>query len=155
MKDMTNAANTMLSNKEKADLEAIGANPFSASMSTSTAKPPHLNGGFTQPAGDHPQPGQEWEYICRMLGHTDGAVKVVTHIACEANVTETWVNGCVEWVTKLLMKSGRMGKVEVFECLTLLLLRSVLSTGIALVVIGHSSLLTDMTTVCRSICYAL
>jgi hypothetical protein len=89
MKDMTNAANTMLSNKEKADLEAIGANPFSTSASTSTTQPPHPNGGFTQPAGDHPQPGQEWDYICHMSGRTDGAVKVVTHVAHEANVTET------------------------------------------------------------------
>jgi len=51
MKDMTNAANTMLSDEEKAELEAAGANPFSASASTSAAEPPHPNGGFAQPAG--------------------------------------------------------------------------------------------------------
>jgi len=51
MKDMTNAANTMLSDEEKAELEAAGASPFSASTSTSAAEPPHPNGGFAQPAG--------------------------------------------------------------------------------------------------------
>jgi len=103
----------------------------------------------------HAKGGQEWEYVCRTSGRTDGAVKVVTRVAREADVTETWVNGCVEWATKLLTKSGRTGKAEVFECLTVLLLRSVLSTGVALVVIGHSPLSTDMTTACRSTCYAL
>lgn len=52
MKDMTNVANTMLSEEEKAELDASGANNVSASASTSTsASPdPHHNGG-AQPAG--------------------------------------------------------------------------------------------------------
>jgi cullin-associated NEDD8-dissociated protein 1 len=71
--------------------------------------------------------GQEWEYVCRTSGRTDGAVKVVSRVGREADVTEKWINGCVEWATKLLTKSGRTGKADVFECLTVLLSRSVLS----------------------------
>ena len=72
--------------------------------------------------------GQEWEFVCRTTGRTDGAVKVVTRVAREADVTGQWVDGCVEWATKLLTKKGRTGKAEVFECLTVLLSRSVSST---------------------------
>jgi cullin-associated NEDD8-dissociated protein 1 len=74
----------------------------------------------------HAKGGQEWEYVCRSSGRTDGAVKVVTRVAREADATEKWINGCVEWATKLLTKSGRTGKADVFECLTVLLSRSVL-----------------------------
>ncbi|KAI0286079.1 X-domain of DnaJ-containing-domain-containing protein [Russula aff. rugulosa BPL654] len=54
MKDMTNVANTMLSEEEKADLDAPGANHISASASASTsASPdPHPNGRFAQPAAN-------------------------------------------------------------------------------------------------------
>jgi len=69
--------------------------------------------------------GQEWEYVLRTTGRTDGAVKVVTRVAREAEVTEQWVGACVEWATKLLTKNGRTGKAELFECLTVLLSRSV------------------------------
>src|SRR6266852_376789 len=49
MKDMTNVANTMLSEEEKAELDASGANNVSTSTSTSTSAPDqHSNG---QPAG--------------------------------------------------------------------------------------------------------
>jgi len=70
--------------------------------------------------------GQEWEHVCRATGRTEGAVKVVTRVAREADVTEQWVNGCVDWATKLLTKNGRTGKAEVFECLSVLLSRCVL-----------------------------
>jgi cullin-associated NEDD8-dissociated protein 1 len=69
--------------------------------------------------------GQEWEYVRRTTGRTDGAVKVVTRVAREADVTGQWVDSCVEWATKLLTTNGRTGKAEVFECLTVLLSRSV------------------------------
>jgi X-domain of DnaJ-containing len=51
MKDMTNVANTMLSEEEKAELDATGANHVSASASTSASPDPHPNGQFAQPAG--------------------------------------------------------------------------------------------------------
>jgi cullin-associated NEDD8-dissociated protein 1 len=69
--------------------------------------------------------GQEWEYVRRTTGRTDGAVKVVTRVAREADVTAQWVDSCIEWATKLLTKNGRTGNAEVFECLTVLLSRSV------------------------------
>jgi X-domain of DnaJ-containing len=47
MKDMTNVANTMLSEEEKAELEASGASHISASSSVD----PHPNGRSAQPAG--------------------------------------------------------------------------------------------------------
>jgi cullin-associated NEDD8-dissociated protein 1 len=72
--------------------------------------------------------GQEWEHVCRATGRTEGAVKVVTRVAREADVTEQWVNGCVDWATKLLTKNGRTGKAEVFECLSVLLSRCVFCT---------------------------
>ncbi|KAH9075666.1 TIP120-domain-containing protein [Lactarius deliciosus] len=67
--------------------------------------------------------GQEWEHVCRATGRTEGAVKVVTRVAREADVMEQWVNGCVDWATKLLTKNGRTGKAEVFDCLSVLLSR--------------------------------
>ncbi|KAI9445588.1 TIP120-domain-containing protein [Lactarius indigo] len=67
--------------------------------------------------------GQEWEHVCRATGRTEGAVKVVSRVAREADVTEQWVNGCVDWATKLLTKNGRAGKAEVFDCLSVLLSR--------------------------------
>ncbi|RPD59457.1 TIP120-domain-containing protein [Lentinus tigrinus ALCF2SS1-6] len=64
---------------------------------------------------------KEWEYICRTTGRTDGAVKVVTRVATNVEIGDEWVNGGIEWVTVLLKKSGRVGKVEVFNCLDALL----------------------------------
>lgn len=66
---------------------------------------------------------KEWEYICRTTGRTDGAVKVVTTVAREVAIGDAWVNGAVDWVTTLLKKSGRVGKLEVFDCLDALLRR--------------------------------
>ena len=64
---------------------------------------------------------KEWEYICRTTGRTDGAVNVVTKVATKVEINDQWVNGAVDWVTILLKKSGRTGKVEVFNCLDALL----------------------------------
>ena len=66
---------------------------------------------------------KEWEYICRTTGRTDGAVKVVTKVATKVEIGDEWVNGGVEWVTVLLKKSGRTGKIEVFNCLDALIRR--------------------------------
>ena len=68
---------------------------------------------------------KEWEYICRTTGRTDGAVKVVTKVATKVEIGDEWVNGGVEWVTVLLKKSGRTGKIEVFNCLHALIRRLV------------------------------
>ncbi|KAG6854209.1 hypothetical protein C0991_009522 [Blastosporella zonata] len=65
--------------------------------------------------------GREWESICRLTGKTDGAVKVVTKVAKEVSVGDTWVNGVVEWLLNLLKKAGRQGKPEVFQALDVLL----------------------------------
>ncbi len=67
--------------------------------------------------------GKEWEYICRSLGKTDSAVKVVRKVAKEVQVGDDWVNGIVEWLINLLKKSGRLGKAEVFLALDVLLRR--------------------------------
>lgn len=67
--------------------------------------------------------GKEWESICRPTGKTDGAVRVVTKIAKEVSVGDTWVNGCVDWLLTLLKKSGRQGKPEIFVALDVLLRR--------------------------------
>lgn len=64
---------------------------------------------------------KEWEYICRSLGKTDSAVKVVTKVAKEVQVGDDWVNGIIEWLINLLKKSGRLGKAEVFLALDVLL----------------------------------
>jgi hypothetical protein len=52
MKDMTNVANTMLSEEEKAELDAAGTNHVSAPASTSASPDPHPNERFAQPAGN-------------------------------------------------------------------------------------------------------
>jgi curved DNA-binding protein CbpA len=53
MKDMTNVANTMLSEEEKAELESTGASHISASASASASSSvdPHSNGRSAQPVG--------------------------------------------------------------------------------------------------------
>ncbi|KAH9850563.1 ARM repeat-containing protein [Lenzites betulinus] len=66
---------------------------------------------------------KEWEYICRTTGRTDGAIKVVTSVATKVEMDDAWVNGSVEWITILLRKSGRTGKIEAFNCLDALLKR--------------------------------
>lgn len=67
--------------------------------------------------------GREWEAICRSTARTEGAVDVITRVALKAEVSDQWVNGCVEWVLGLLKKSGRAGKSDVFTCLDALLRR--------------------------------
>ncbi|CAL1696941.1 unnamed protein product [Somion occarium] len=66
---------------------------------------------------------KEWEAMCRTSGRTEGAVKVITRVAREAEIGDDWVNGCVEWVLTLLRRSGRSGKSDIFSCLDALLRR--------------------------------
>lgn len=66
---------------------------------------------------------KEWEAICRTSGKTDGAVRVVTKVAREVSVDDGWANGCVDWCTSLLRKSGRLEKAEIFVALDVLLRR--------------------------------
>ncbi|KZV77591.1 TIP120-domain-containing protein [Peniophora sp. CONT] len=67
--------------------------------------------------------GKEWQFICRTTGKVDGAIKVVSRVAQEADVESEWVQSCVEWSMTMLRKAGRIGKVELFECLSVLLSR--------------------------------
>ncbi|KAL0945592.1 hypothetical protein HGRIS_014751 [Hohenbuehelia grisea] len=64
---------------------------------------------------------KEWEAICRTSGQTAGAVRVVTKVAKEVGVDDGWVNGCMEWCTTLLRKSGRPEKAEIFGAMDVLL----------------------------------
>lgn len=64
--------------------------------------------------------GREWTFICRTTGRVDNAVKVVSRVAQEVETGLAWVNGCIEWAIGMLRKSGRAGKVEIFECLATL-----------------------------------
>lgn len=64
---------------------------------------------------------KEWDAICRTTGRIEGAVKVVTKVAREADIGDDWVNNSVEWVITLLKKGGRTGKPEAFVCLEALL----------------------------------
>lgn len=66
---------------------------------------------------------KEWDYICRSLGKTDSAVRVVRKVAKEVHVGDDWVNTIIEWLINLLKKSGRLGKAEVFLALDALLRR--------------------------------
>ena len=66
---------------------------------------------------------KEWEYICRTSGKTDNAVRTITKVAREVAVGDDWVNECIAWVMGLLKKSGRVGKVEIFGALDVLLKR--------------------------------
>jgi cullin-associated NEDD8-dissociated protein 1 len=66
---------------------------------------------------------KEWEAVCRTTGRTEGAVQVVTLVAQEVDIGDDWVNGCVQWILFLLLKSGRSGKGEIFTCLDVLLRR--------------------------------
>lgn len=70
---------------------------------------------------------KEWESICRTAGNTEGAVKVVSKVAQEVDISDEWVNGCVEWLMLLMRKSGRSGKADVFNALETLLRRYVIA----------------------------
>ncbi|KAL1752017.1 armadillo-type protein [Schizophyllum commune] len=66
--------------------------------------------------------GKEWDAVCRTSGNTEGAVRVVTRVATEAEgLSDQWVNGCVQWALTLLRKSGRAGKIEIFGMLNALI----------------------------------
>ena len=71
--------------------------------------------------------GREWQAICRATGNTAGAVRVVTKVAREVEMSDAWVGSCVEWVMGLLKKSGRGGKTELFTALDTLLRRYALA----------------------------
>jgi len=66
---------------------------------------------------------REWEYICRTTGKTETAVTVVNKVARSVKVGDDWVNGCVAWLMGIMRRSGRLGKVEVFKALDVLLKR--------------------------------
>ena len=66
---------------------------------------------------------KEWEYICRNTAKSESGVRVITKVAKEVQVGDDWVNMCVSWLMGLLTKSARMGKVEVFGALDVLLKR--------------------------------
>lgn len=72
-----------------------------------------------------PKGGKEWQAICRTTGNTAGAVRVVTKVARDVEMSDDWVNFCVEWIMGLLKKSERGGKPEIFIALDTLLKRSV------------------------------
>lgn len=67
--------------------------------------------------------GKEWSSICRTTGNTAGAVRVVAKVAKGVEMSDEWVNYCVEWIIGLLKKSERGGKPEVFIALDTLLKR--------------------------------
>jgi len=66
---------------------------------------------------------KEWEYICRTTAKSESGVRVITKVAKEVQVGDDWVNMCLSWLMGLLTKSARMGKVEVFGALDVLLKR--------------------------------
>ena len=70
---------------------------------------------------------KEWDFICRTTGKTETAVTVINKVARSVRVGDDWVNGCVDWLMGILRKSGRLGKVEVFKALDVLLKRYDLS----------------------------
>ncbi|KAF8588484.1 TIP120-domain-containing protein [Ramaria rubella] len=65
--------------------------------------------------------GQEWQALLKPGGRTEGPVKVVQRVATEADVDDQWINGCIEWVSNVLKKSGRSGKVDAFVTLNTLI----------------------------------
>lgn len=69
--------------------------------------------------------GREWDALCRTTGRMDGAIKVVTRVAQEVEVTDKWLNGSIDWTLSVLRKAGRAGKSDAFTCLDALLRRSV------------------------------
>lgn len=67
--------------------------------------------------------GKEWEFVTRSVERVDNPIKVVTYVAREGSVTDTWTNGCVNWLMNILKKGGRQGKVEAFSSLEILIKR--------------------------------
>ncbi|KAG2134947.1 armadillo-type protein [Suillus cothurnatus] len=67
--------------------------------------------------------GKEWQAICRTTGNTGGAVRVVTKVARDVEMSDDWVNFSVERIMGLLKKSERGGKPEIFIALDTLLKR--------------------------------
>lgn len=66
--------------------------------------------------------GKEWDAVCRTAGNTEGAVRVVSRVAMEAEgLGDQWINGCVQWALVLLRKSGRAGKIEIFGMMNALI----------------------------------
>ncbi|KIJ45062.1 hypothetical protein M422DRAFT_167119 [Sphaerobolus stellatus SS14] len=60
--------------------------------------------------------GEEWQAMLK-VGRTESSVKVIKRVAIEAEMDDQWINGCVEWVSNILKKSGRAGKVDAFVTL--------------------------------------
>lgn len=73
--------------------------------------------------------GQEWQALLRSGGRTEGPVKVVRRVAMEADVDDQWINTCIDWVSNVLKKSGRTGKLDAFVTLNTLIGKCVLATG--------------------------
>ncbi|KAG8930309.1 hypothetical protein FRC03_000633 [Tulasnella sp. 419] len=67
--------------------------------------------------------GKEWEALLKGSTRTEGAVRVVTKVAEEIDMGDSWVGSSVEWVIGLLRRSGKTGKAEAFGCLEVLLKR--------------------------------
>ena len=65
--------------------------------------------------------GKEWEYICRLTGHTEGPVKIVAKVASEVQMGDVWVNGSVSWLLELTRRGSRAGKGDIFAGLEVLL----------------------------------
>lgn len=61
--------------------------------------------------------GQEWQAMFKQTARTEASVKVVKRVAVEAEMDTQWINGCVEWVSNILKKSDRTGKVDAFVTL--------------------------------------
>lgn len=47
----------------------------------------------------------------------EGTVAVVSRVAREADVGETWLNGSVQWVLGVLRQSGKADKSDALTCL--------------------------------------
>jgi cullin-associated NEDD8-dissociated protein 1 len=67
--------------------------------------------------------GKEWEAVCRTTGQVETAVRVVTRVAKEGDVSEQWLGSMIEWIVTLLRKGGKAGKVEAFVCLEAIISR--------------------------------
>ncbi|KAF8525252.1 armadillo-type protein [Hysterangium stoloniferum] len=65
--------------------------------------------------------GQEWQALLKSGGRTEGPVKVIQRVSLEADVDDLWVNGCIEWVSNVLKKRGRAGKLDAFVTLNSLI----------------------------------
>ncbi|KZT42868.1 ARM repeat-containing protein [Sistotremastrum suecicum HHB10207 ss-3] len=65
--------------------------------------------------------GNEWDYILRSTTRTETPIRVITKVAKEAEMDSRWFDASIEWVSGVLKKQGRVGKVEAFGCLFALL----------------------------------